>query len=186
MNDKLSKIKLLAMDVDGTLTDGSMIFHNGDQIKSFSVLDGLGIRLAMNYGLGIAWVTGNITPSVNERAEKLGVVDVYQGARFKKEALQRIASNHGLSLNEIAFMGDDLNDLPAFENAGFSIAVANAADEVKARADMVTQRCGGQGAVREAIEAIFKAKGQWENAITSFLSELEEEQAGKKGPEAVA
>lgn len=186
MNDKLSKIKLLAMDVDGTLTDGSMIFHNGDQIKSFNVLDGLGIRLAMNYGLGIAWVTGNATPSVSERAEKLGVVDVYQGARFKSEALKRIASDHGLSASEIAFMGDDLNDLPAFEHAGFSFAVSNAAEEVKARADMVTQRSGGHGAVREAIEVIFKAKGQWEEAVTSFLRELEEEQAGKKGPEAVA
>lgn len=185
MKNRLSKIKLLAMDVDGTLTDGSMIFYNGEQIKAFNVLDGLGIRLAMNYGFGIAWVTGNVTEAVSERAGKLGVVDVYQGARFKSETLKRIASDHNLAVDEIAFIGDDLNDLPAFEQAGFSFAVRNAAEEVKANADMVTERCGGQGAVREAIEVIFKAKGQWEDAVAQFLRELEEEEAGKKGPEAV-
>lgn len=185
-NDKLTKIKVLAMDVDGTLTDGGMTFYGGEQVKTFNVYDGLGIRLAMNYGLGIAWVTGNTSASVTHRAETLGVTDIYQGARYKSEALHQIAAHSNVSLEEIAFIGDDLNDLPAFEIAGFSFAVNNAVEEVKKCSDMVTERCGGSGAVREAIEIILKAKGQWEDAVNSFLKELEREQVEKAGPEAVA
>ena len=186
MQDRLAKIKLLAMDVDGTLTDGSMIFADVEQVKVFSVYDGLGLRLAMNHGLRIVWVTGNVTDTVAERAQSIGVEEVYQGVRYKSQIMRDIAAKHGLSLAEIAYMGDDLNDLPALEQAGFCFAPANAVEEVKGRADIVTQRRGGRGAVREAIEAILKAKGQWEEAVGSFLSELEREDAGKAGPEAVA
>jgi 3-deoxy-D-manno-octulosonate 8-phosphate phosphatase (KDO 8-P phosphatase) len=186
MNDRLSKIRLLAMDVDGTLTDGAMVFLGGEQMKMFSVYDGLGIRLAVNYGLGIAWVTGNVSDSVFERARTLGVEDVYQGARFKPDAIDDIALRHGLRFEEIAYIGDDLNDLPAFDRVGVSFAVANAVEEVKRSADMVMKLSGGHGAVREAIEAILKAKGVWDDAVASFLGELAQEEAGKKGPEAVA
>ena len=186
MSDKLSRIKLLAMDVDGTLTDGSMVVQDGEQVKSFSAHDGLGIRLAMNYGLKIAWVTGNVSAAVSDRARALGVEDVYQGSRLKSQAIDEIAARHGLAREEIAFVGDDLNDLPAFERAGFAFAVGNAVEEVKSRADAVTRRCGGSGAVREAIETILKARGEWEATVESFLKELEREEAGKAGPEAVA
>lgn len=186
MNDRLSRIKLLAMDVDGTLTRGEMILLEGRQIKLFNVYDGLGIRLAMNYGLEIAWITGNTSPSVTERAESLGVVDVYQGARYKSEALRDLARIHNLDLSEIAFIGDDLNDLPAFDIAGFRFAVNNASQEVKDRADIITQRSGGYGAVREAIEIILKARGEWQAAVDNFLEELGREEAGEAGPEAVA
>ncbi|MCE5198396.1 MAG: HAD hydrolase family protein [Armatimonadota bacterium] len=186
MNDRLSRIKLLAMDIDGTLTDGAMIFFNGEQVKSFSVYDGLGIRLAVNYGLRIAWVTGNVSTSVSERARTLGVVDVYQGARFKSNAMRELMEQYGLSREDVAYIGDDLNDLPAFEVCGVSFAVDNAADEVKQRADVVTQKRGGKGAVREAIEAILRARGEWDTAVASFLEELSREDEEKKGPEAVA
>ena len=186
MIDRLSRIKLLAMDVDGTLTDGGMLFLNGEQMKVFSVYDGLGIRLAMNYGLEIVWVTGNLTSAVADRARTLGVEGVYQRARYKSVAMDRIAADYALAREEIAYMGDDLNDLPAFDRAGFCFAPANAVEEVKARADVVTQRAGGAGAVREAIEAILKARGEWEAAVTSYLDELAKEEAGKAGPEAVA
>lgn len=186
MLERLKKIKLLAMDVDGTLTDGSMIFLGNDQMKVFSVYDGLGIRLAMNYGLKIAWVTGNVTESVEQRARTLGVTDVYQGARFKSDAMKQIASDHSLTMDEIAYIGDDLNDIPAFDCAGVSFAVANAVEEVKQRADVLTTNRGGQGAVREAIEAILKVHGTWDDAVSSFLDELAREEAGRKGPEAVA
>lgn len=185
MDNRLSKIKLLVMDVDGTLTDGSMTFVGGEQIKTFNVYDGLGIRLAMNYGLGIAWITGNTSTAVAERAKTLGIADVYQGCWYKPDSLRDIASRRGLSMDEIAYIGDDLNDLPAFDVAGLSFAVSNASEEVKARADMITQKPGGQGAVREAIEIILKAGGQWEDAVNSFLSELAKEATGKRGPEAV-
>jgi len=186
IKDKLAGVKLLAMDVDGTLTEGEMILLDGQQIKLFNVYDGLGIRLAMNYGLKVAWITGNTSNAVMERAQSLQVTDVYQGARFKTEALEHAAARYGLSMAEIAYVGDDLNDLPALELAGVAIAVANATDEVKARADMVTERSGGHGAIREVIEAILKARGEWDKAVQSFLDELKSEQEGKAGPEAVA
>lgn len=186
MIDKLRKIKMLAMDVDGTLTSGEMIVLNGHQIKHFSVYDGLGIRLAMNFGLGVAWITGNISEAVTDRARSLDVTDVYQGARFKTEALKDLAAKHELHMDQIAYVGDDLNDLPALDLAGVAVAVANACDEVKERADIITQRSGGHGAIREVIEMILKARGEWDSAVESFLAELQREQQGEIGPEAVA
>ncbi len=185
MHNKLSKIRILAMDVDGTLTDGDMTFCNGEQVKSFHVHDGLGIRLAINYGLRVAWITGNVATAVAERAEMLGVEDLYQGARYKSEALADLARRHKADVEEIAYIGDDLNDLPAFRAAGFTFAVGDACAEVKEVADAITQRAGGRGAVREAIETILKARGEWEEALASFLDELRNEEAGKQGPEAV-
>lgn len=186
ITDKLAGVKMLAMDVDGTLTEGEMILLDGQQIKLFNVYDGLGIRLAMNYGLKVAWITGNTSKAVTERAQTLQVTDIYQGARFKTEALEHAAERYGLNMSEIAYVGDDLNDLPALDLAGVAIAVANAVDEVKERADMVTERGGGHGAIREVIEAILKAQGEWDKAVQSFLDELKSEQQGKAGPEAVA
>jgi len=183
--DKLRRVKLLAMDVDGTLTDGTMIVHNGEQIKSFHAHDGLGIRLAMNYGLKIAWVTGNVSSAVADRARAIGVTELYQGSWVKSTVIDEIAARHGISCDEIAFIGDDLNDLRAFERAGVAIAVANASEEVKQRADVVTERRGGEGAVREAIEMILKSRGEWEDAIERFLVMLDDQEAGKAGPEAV-
>lgn len=186
MNERLARVRLLSMDVDGTLTEGEMVFVDGEQVKFFNVYDGLGTRLAINAGLKIAWVTGNVSKAVMERAESLGVTEVYQGARYKSDAIDALAAHCGVDLSEIAYIGDDLNDLPAFERAGVSIAVANAVDEVKARADIVTMRAGGHGAVREVIEMVLKARGEWEAAVESYLEELRREQDGKAGPEAVA
>ena len=183
---KLSRIKLLVTDVDGTLTEGSMIFLGGGQVKLFHVHDGLGIRLARNFGLDVAIVTGNTSQAVTERAATLGLERVYQGIRHKSAIIAQMASETGLSRDEIAYIGDDLNDLPAFEVVGFRIAVADAVEEIRNRADMVTVRRGGKGAVREAIEAILKSRGQWDDAVQSFLVELEREDAGKPAPEAVA
>lgn len=186
MTHRLAKIRLLAMDVDGTLTDGSMTFLGTEQVKTFNVYDGLGIRLAINYGLHIAWITGNTSTAVAERARQLGIDDVYQGAWYKTSALREIAARHELSMDEIAYIGDDLNDLPAFEVAGFTFAPMNAVSEVKTAADVVVQRPGGNGAVREAIEIILKENGHWDDAVASFLAELERDAVSKRGPEAVA
>jgi len=186
MKERLAKIKLLAMDVDGTLTEGEMIVLDGHQIKHFNVYDGLGTRLALNIGLQIAWITGNTSEAVSDRAKSLGVTDVYQGARFKSDALKDLASRYGLGMDEIAYIGDDLNDLPALDLVGVPIAVANASREVMAHAEWVTKRGGGHGAVREVIEAVLKARGEWEAAIEGYLDELRREQDGKAGPEAVA
>lgn len=173
-------------DVDGTMTEGSMIFLGDSQVKHFNVHDGLGIRLARNFGLDVAIVTGNTSRAVTDRAETLGLEHVYQGVRHKSAVIDQMASQIGLSRDEIAYIGDDLNDLPAFQQVGFRFAVADGVEEVRERADFVTVRRGGRGAVREAIEAILKARGQWEDAVQSFLDELKREDAGKPAPEAVA
>lgn len=186
INDRISKILLLACDVDGTLTDGSMTVYDSQEIKTFSVYDGLGIRLALTNGLRIAWITGNSSSAVTERARALGVEDVYLGSWMKCDAITDLQQRYGLSKEQIAYIGDDLNDLPAFECAGLCFAPANAVPEVKARADIVTQREGGSGAVREAIEAIFTARGRWEEAVGNFLAELSNGPQGSPGePKAV-
>jgi 3-deoxy-D-manno-octulosonate 8-phosphate phosphatase (KDO 8-P phosphatase) len=186
LTKRLSRIKLLVTDVDGTLTEGSMVFVDGGQVKLFHVHDGLGIRLARNFGLDVAIVTGNVSHAVAERAATLGLERVYQGVRHKSAVIDQMAAETGLARDEIAYIGDDLNDLPAFDRVGFRIAVGDAVEEIKGQADMITAKPGGRGAVREAIEAILKARGQWEEAVRSFLAELEREDAGKPAPEAVA
>lgn len=174
------------MDVDGTLTDGSMVVQDGEQVKTFHAHDGLGMRLAVVHGLKIAWVTGNQSPAVTQRAKALGIQDVCQNARMKSVAIGELVAKHGLAHDEMAFVGDDLNDLPAFERVGVSFAVANAVDEVKRRADIVTTHSGGRGAIREIVEMLLKARGEWDQAVAGFLAELEREESGKAGPEAVA
>jgi 3-deoxy-D-manno-octulosonate 8-phosphate phosphatase (KDO 8-P phosphatase) len=174
--DKLKPIKLLAMDVDGVLTDGSMVLGPVGDIKLFNVLDGLGINLALSIGLEIAWITGNVSDAVRNRAESLGVTELHQGARFKSTALKDIASRRGLSFDEIAYIGDDLNDLPAIELAGATFAVANASHEVQTAADFITEKRGGRGAVREVIETILKAQDRWEDGVSAFLDKLRAEQ----------
>jgi 3-deoxy-D-manno-octulosonate 8-phosphate phosphatase (KDO 8-P phosphatase) len=179
--DRLKKIKLLAMDVDGVLTDGGMIYMEGStQAKIFHVQDGLGIRLAMLAGLKIAWITGNISPAVTKRALDLGVTDLYQGARHKPEALRDLAAKYHLQQDEIAYIGDDLNDLPAFAAAGATFAPSNAAADVRDAADMITQKSGGSGAVREVIELILQGQGQWKSAVDALLREFEAEQAAQR------
>jgi 3-deoxy-D-manno-octulosonate 8-phosphate phosphatase (KDO 8-P phosphatase) len=183
--DKLIRIKLLAMDVDGVLTDGSMIFGPEGDIKVYNTLDGLGIRLAMAAGLDIAWITGNTSSAVAARAKTLQVTELHQGQRFKSVALQDIAKRKMLDVNEIAYIGDDLNDLPAMEIAGASFTVPNAASEVIVAADYVTEKSGGHGAVREVIEMILKAQDRWGDGIKMFLNVLKEEQANGGAPGAV-
>lgn len=173
---KLEKIKLLATDVDGVLTNGDMIYTDTGQTKVFNVRDGLATRLALISGLRIAWITGNVTPVVAARAKDLGIEDIYQGARYKTVALNELMNRYGLSADEVAFIGDDLNDLPAFETAGVSVAVNDAAPEVKEAADIVTERPGGSGALREVIELILKSQGKWQEACRAFLDELRVEQ----------
>jgi len=183
--DKLKQIKLLAMDVDGVLTDGSMIFGPTGEIKVFNVLDGLGIRLALSVGLEIAWITGNVSDSVAQRARSLRVVELHQGQRLKSAALRSIAARKNLAMEEIAYIGDDLNDLPAMELAGFAFTVPNAVSEVQVAADFITQKPGGQGAVREVIEIILKSQNKWDEGVSKFLELLKTEQEQGEAPGAV-
>ena len=180
--ERLTKIKLLAMDVDGVLTDGSMVLGTGGDIKLFNVLDGLGINLALSIGLEIAWITGNVSQAVAERALVLGVTELHQGARLKSVALRDIAARRNLRFDEIAYIGDDLNDMPAIELAGISFTVPNASDDVKESVDYITNKPGGRGAVREVIEMILRSQGKWEEGVRVFLDRLKAEQERGEAP----
>jgi 3-deoxy-D-manno-octulosonate 8-phosphate phosphatase (KDO 8-P phosphatase) len=169
------------MDVDGVLTDGAITWAQpaGEgvplEVKRFDAQDGLGIGVAMGAGLQIAWITGRRSAVVEWRARELGVRELHQGARHKRRVLEALLVRQGLMAREAAYVGDDLNDLPAFDAVGVRVAVHGAAPELAAAADWVTERPGGGGAVREVIETILRAQDRWETAVNAFLARLEEE-----------
>ena len=164
------KIKLLVLDVDGVLTSGQIIFGpEGELMKKFHAQDGLGITLAHKMGLNIAIITGRQSQMVNLRSVELNIKDVYQGAMSKTQALAELIAKYNLTLDQVAYIGDDLNDLPVLIRVGLPCAVANAAPEVKQYAQLVTKQSGGNGAVREVIEYILKAQGKWESIINAYL-----------------
>lgn len=168
---ELQQIRLLAMDVDGVLTDGSLnIGAEGELFKAFNAKDGMGISLAMRNGLEIALITGRRSEIIHRRAEELGITLLYEGVKDKALQLKQIAAERGISLDEIAYMGDDLNDLPAMVQAGISFAPADAAKDVLKAVNAVASCNGGRGAVREIIELILEAQGKWENIGKAYMS----------------
>ena len=167
----LQKIKLLALDVDGVLTDGSIyISPAGEGFKGFNAKDGMGISCALRSGLQIAVITGRQSPIVERRCEELGITLLQQGVKDKRLALQQMAQKLGLVREEIAYMGDDLNDIPAFKASGLNLVPADAAIEVMAVADIITKASGGRGAVREAITMILAAQDNWNVIVNSYLN----------------
>jgi len=168
--NKLKRIKLLLLDVDGVLTDGSIIYNdNGAETKIFNVKDGLGIRLLMEAGIKVGIVTGRSSKTLYHRCKNLGISLIFDGVHEKTSVLELISEQTGLQAEEIAFVGDDLLDLPLLKKVGFSIAVADAHETIIENVDMVTSKKGGDGAVREVCEAILKAQGFWNKILESFL-----------------
>jgi 3-deoxy-D-manno-octulosonate 8-phosphate phosphatase (KDO 8-P phosphatase) len=168
--EKMKRIRMLLLDVDGVLTDGSIIYDDsGKEIKKFSVKDGLGIRLLKLIGLEAGIVTGRASQALRHRCENLGITCICDGVRDKGAAFKVILDQTGLTPDQTAFMGDDLPDLPAMRAAGLSIAVADAHESVAAMADVVTSARGGSGAVREICEALIKAQGRWGDIEKYFL-----------------
>jgi 3-deoxy-D-manno-octulosonate 8-phosphate phosphatase (KDO 8-P phosphatase) len=166
----LSAIKLLALDVDGVLTDGSLVLHgDGTESKVFNSLDGHGLRMWRRAGLKVAFLSGRPSEPTNRRAEQLGVDYCFTDCYDKLPKLKEILDRENLPAENVAFIGDDLPDLPAIRFAGFGVAVANAPDEVKTHADYVTARPGGSGAVREVIEYILKKTGKWPQLMNKYL-----------------
>jgi 3-deoxy-D-manno-octulosonate 8-phosphate phosphatase (KDO 8-P phosphatase) len=168
---RLKKIRCLLMDVDGVLTDGKLHFtSDGEEFKTFDVQDGHGIAMAQRAGLAIGFVSGRPSRATAKRARDLKVKILMQGAVNKMKMVEKIKRKHGLSDEQIAFIGDELVDLPVLRHAGFAVAVPNAVREVKAAAHYVTRRAGGDGAVREVIEVILKAQGSWRRVIAKYLA----------------
>jgi 3-deoxy-D-manno-octulosonate 8-phosphate phosphatase (KDO 8-P phosphatase) len=162
-------IKFLILDVDGVLTDGGIILDNeGNEFKTFHVRDGHGIKMLIRAGIHVAIITGRHSKVVERRAHELGVTELFQKCYNKRVAYKQIAEKYSLSDNEIAYVGDDIVDIPILKKAGFSVVVADADDEVKAAAMMVTKMRGGRGAVREVCDFLLKAKGLWQDIIDGY------------------
>lgn len=166
---KAQKIQLLAMDVDGVLSDGKIIYNSYEvETKAFFVQDGFGLASLKKYGIKLAIITGRTSPMVDRRAKELGVDYVIQGRDDKYVQLQNLADNLGLDITQCAYIGDDLPDLKAIICAGLGAAPANGVDEVKNAADFITTKTGGNGAVREVCDLILRAKGHYADLINSF------------------
>ncbi len=170
MREKLKKIKLLLIDVDGVLTDGRIIYDNkGRQIKMFDVQDGFGLVLFQKLGYKTAILTARGSNVVNIRAKDLLVNKIYLNAYPKINLLGKISKDFRIKPFEMCYIGDDLPDCQVMKAVGFSVAVKNAAPEVKKIADYITKKQGGRGAVREVVEMILKANNKWNTALKRFL-----------------
>ena len=171
------KIKLVIFDVDGVLTDGGIyIGAQGELYKPFYCRDGLGISLAHKYGLQTAIITGRKSEQVAFRAKELGISHVFQGHSDKRDAYDELKELTGLKDAQIAYIGDDLIDLPIMLQVGLPMAVADAIPDVRMHSLVVSCCPGGRGAVRELLEFIFKAQGKWEDLMASFLIPVKSEE----------
>lgn len=168
--EKLSKLKMIIFDLDGVFTDGSIIINeDGSESKIFNVLDGHGVKLWQRAGFKTAIISGRATKATSIRAQQLGIEYVFQGCKEKLPVFESLMEKAKLKPEEVAFIGDDVVDLPIMTRVGFKVAVVNAVDELKSRVDYVTQRKGGNGAVREVIELILKNTGKWEALMERYL-----------------
>jgi 3-deoxy-D-manno-octulosonate 8-phosphate phosphatase (KDO 8-P phosphatase) len=170
IHQRAKRIQLLLMDVDGVLTDGRVWLQSwpdgsAQEIKGFSAYDGAGLSLARTVGLRTGIITGRDSPATARRAREMALEFVYQGCAVKLPAYEEILARATLRDAEVAYIADDLPDLPVLRRVGLAIAVANAAPEVRKVAHYVTRARGGEGAVREVVELILKAQGKWAGAL---------------------
>lgn len=172
LTDHCQRIELILSDVDGVLTDGGIMYDNqGIEHKQFHIRDGLGIKLWQRAGFKFGVLTARTSHIVKLRAMELGIEIVRQGFEQKLPALREIVKQHGLGMEQCCYIGDDLTDLPCIRNVGLGVAVADAAEEVRAAAGHITRLAGGRGAVRELVETILKAKGRWDETIQVYLAD---------------
>jgi 3-deoxy-D-manno-octulosonate 8-phosphate phosphatase (KDO 8-P phosphatase) len=168
--ERARKIRLLIMDVDGVLTDGRIIQDShGHELKVFDVKDGHGIVLAHRAKLKTALISGRESETITRRAQELGIEIVFQKIWNKLEVYEQILAETRFTHEEVAYIGDDLIDIPLLRRVGLAVAVADAVDEVKANVHLITQRAGGQGAVREVIELILRSQGVWDTLLERYI-----------------
>ncbi|MFC1937080.1 KdsC family phosphatase [Chloroflexota bacterium] len=169
MKTDFKAIKLVVMDVDGVLTDGRIVLGKEEELKLFDIKDGMGITIARHGGLKTGIITGRTSEAVRKRAAELKFDYVIQGNESKLAALDEILSNENLGYHNVAYIGDDIIDIPVFRKAGFSATVPDAPDNVKAEVSYVSQKAGGRGAVREIVEYILKNKGVLDTTIKRMI-----------------
>ena len=169
IQSRAKKIKMLALDVDGVLTDGSIIYDSkGCELKAFNVLDGMGLALLPEAAIKIVLITAKGSPAVLRRAKDIGALEVKQNRLDKGTCLLSIAKKYKVTKSQICFVGDDLLDISAMKYAGLAVAVSNASAETKKCADYITKLSGGRGAVREVIELILKAQNKWKKITEKY------------------
>jgi 3-deoxy-D-manno-octulosonate 8-phosphate phosphatase (KDO 8-P phosphatase) len=167
--ERARKTRLLIMDVDGVLTDGKIIQdRHGHEVKVFDVKDGHGIVMAHRAKLRTGLISGRESETITRRAEELGIALVFQKVWNKLEVYEKLLMDTALTHDEVAYVGDDVVDIPLLRRVGLAVAVADAVDEVKAVSHFITQRPGGQGAVREVIELILRAQGHWDTLLERY------------------
>ena len=173
------KIKLFLMDIDGTLTDGGVCLISStsssgnatvSEMKVFNAQDGQGLSLAHTMGIQTGFITGRRSPAVAKRAEELKVTFVYLGQAKKMQAYEECMAKAGVTEDEVAYLGDDLPDIPLAQRSGLGVCVADGAPELKSVCHFITQRPGGRGAAREVVELILKSQGRWEEAVPLALA----------------
>ena len=166
----MKDINTIFLDVDGTLTDGKVYLDNGkNEFKAFNVKDGLMVVQAIKLDYEVIIMTGRKSEVVARRAAELGIEEYYQGVRDKKSALEKLMEEKGINYGNLAYLGDDLNDLAVMKEARFAACPADAAAEVKENSDLISEFAGGNGAVREIISHILKAKGEYHQVVESFV-----------------
>ncbi|MDD5460008.1 MAG: HAD hydrolase family protein [Phycisphaerae bacterium] len=165
-----AKIELLVLDVDGVLTDGSIIVNSdGTESKTFNTHDGHAIRMWQRAGFKAAFLSGRDSVPTKVRADQLEIEYVFQNCHYKMPVLEKLVEELGLSAEQVAYVGDDMMDIQPIRYAGFGVAVANATAEAKSYADYVTKAPGGSGAVREVIELILKENGKWDELLKRYV-----------------
>lgn len=170
MRERLRRIRLLLLDVDGVLTDGRIIYDaQGVETKAFDVKDGHGLKLLQRSGVQVGIITGRQSEVVNVRARELGIDIVYQGAKDKLVPFAEILQKLRLATDEVAYMGDDLPDLPVLRRAGWAVAPADAVGEIKPYVDYVTNCPGGRGAVREVCDLLLQEIGLWSEVTSRYF-----------------
>jgi len=167
--NRIRKIRLLMLDVDGVLTDGRIIMNDaGQESKHFDVKDGHGLKLIMRYGIDVVLLTGRSSSVVTHRAADLGIREVFQGILNKLDFFQQFITERGLSPEVVAYIGDDVVDIPVLKRIGFSVTVKDAVDEVKKKVHFITEQPGGRGAVREVCDLILKVQGKWDDVARRY------------------
>ena len=167
---RAARLKLLLLDVDGVLTDGTVVVSSsGYESKAFSIRDGAGIVYAQRAGLEVGLLSGRPSEATSRRAAELGIKMVVQGGPDKRSLFQKLLADKQLEASDVAYMGDDLLDLPVLLSAGISAAPADAVEDVRSRVDWVSRAAGGRGAVREYIELLLKARRAWDAELARYI-----------------